>query len=196
MRVANVSTVEEPMKAIGTTKSLSALELDIQNNLSILGRETISRWLKTCGPVTPYSTTYCCNCGAEARYKKKGKALLQTRFGPVAYQRAVYGCDACGKTTAPLDERLHPVQSLARMRMRLAAGINLPVSEMAAAWGLGSLSVVVLPFAVDEADNMNLSFFSALRPRSVSLCCLKASIDSLCDPFCWRDPSCWRATFP
>jgi hypothetical protein len=40
-----------------------------------------------------------------------------------------------------LDERINPVESLAKLRAKIAAGKSLPVAEMADAWGLGSLNM-------------------------------------------------------
>jgi hypothetical protein len=38
-----------------------------------------------------------------------------------------------------MDERLNPVESLARLRTKIAAGKSLPVAELAQAWSLGKL---------------------------------------------------------
>jgi len=59
----------------------------------------------------------------------------------VRYRRAHYVCPNCYHSTYPLDERLDPNASLARLRKRLADGVPLPVGEIARAWGLGTLNI-------------------------------------------------------
>jgi hypothetical protein len=87
----------------------------------------------------PSPTTRCRQCGKQANYVKKRAGFANTRFGLIRYDRATYVCPHCYTSTCPLDERLNPYKSLARLRTKIAAGKSLPVSELANAWGLGTL---------------------------------------------------------
>jgi len=53
-----------------------------------------------------------------------------------------------------LDERVDPYASLARLRTRIAAGMSLPVDELAKAWGLGSMKGAASLFLI-EAYNLH-----------------------------------------
>lgn len=102
-------------------------------------REVIAQWLKACQDPEPPLQTKCRECGSLANYVSLRSAFVSTQFGLVRYQRAYYVCPHCHNATCPLDERLNPIESLARLREKIASGKSLPVAEMAKDWGLGSL---------------------------------------------------------
>ena len=83
----------------------------------------------------------CRDCGNYANYISKKVGFVRTQFGLLRYRRAYYVCPYCHQSTCPLDERLNPIESLARLRTKVAAGKPLPVAELAKAWGLGSLRI-------------------------------------------------------
>lgn len=123
--------------------NLPALLVQVENDLSSLVRKAIECRLQNYTAGTR-PVSLCRDCGATSYYVKHGEAIVQTKFGPLKYCRAVYRCAVCRGYTVPLDEQLHPQESLARIRKRLAAGANLRVGEMAAVWGLGGLGFVAL----------------------------------------------------
>lgn len=102
-------------------------------------RSIIAKWLETCEEIEPQPQTSCRQCGLLANYVSKKSAFIHTQFGLVRYKRAYYVCPHCHCATCPLDERLNPIESLARLRQKLASGKSLPVAKMAKVWGLGSL---------------------------------------------------------
>lgn len=103
-------------------------------------RAIISQWLTMSEGTEISPQTICRECGSQANYVSRRAAFADTRFGLVRYERAYYVCPHCHASTCPLDERINPVESLARLRMKISAGISLPVAEMAHDWGLGSLN--------------------------------------------------------
>jgi len=105
------------------------------------GRQVLGQLLEGCDAMIPGSTTRCRWCGMEANYVSRRPGYVSTCFGAVRYRRAHYVCPNCYHSTYPLDERLDPNASLARLRKRLADGVPLPVGEIARAWGLGNLDV-------------------------------------------------------
>lgn len=113
-------------------------------------RDIITRWLEECENHEPDLQTLCRECGMKANYVSRKPAIACTQFGMVRYKRAYYVCPYCHHSTAPLDERLNPYQSLARLRAKIAAGKSLPVAEMANAWGLGSLNGVASELSVSS----------------------------------------------
>lgn len=102
-------------------------------------RETLQDWLESSEETEPKSQSRCCECGNFANFVSKRVGFIRSQFGLLRYKRAYYVCPHCHQSTCPLDERLDPVESLARLRAKLAEGIQLPVAEMAKDWGLGSL---------------------------------------------------------
>ena len=102
-------------------------------------REILQEWLESSEETQPKLRTRCSECGSFANYVSKRVGFFQSRFGPLRYKRAYYVCPNCHQSTYPLDERLDPVESLARLRAKLAEGKSLPVAEIAKDWGLGSL---------------------------------------------------------
>lgn len=118
--------------------SLSSL-LDVENIVVVSIREKIQQWIENNEAYSAEPTTRCSECGKVANFSTKQAGYVRTKFGLISYLRAGYLCPHCHHTTYPLDERLNPVESLARMRTKIAAGKILPVSEIAQAWGLGTL---------------------------------------------------------
>ncbi len=103
-------------------------------------RRSIQVWIEDIEGDSPDLTTLCRDCGNVANYLTKRVGYVRTQFGLIRYWRACYSCTNCHCNTYPMDERLNPVESLARLRTKIAAGKNLPVSKLAQAWGLGDLS--------------------------------------------------------
>jgi hypothetical protein len=120
--------------------TLDELENFVEVKVRQLSRTLIKQWLETCEGTHPDPTTKCRWCGADANYVSKRVATVSTKFGLVRYRRDYYICSQCHQSTCPLDERLNPYESLARLRAQIANGNNLPVNEFAEAWGLGSLN--------------------------------------------------------
>lgn len=100
-------------------------------------RGALRGWLAGMVGQDPAETTKCRSCGRDANYVGMRAGALGSDFGLVRYQRPYYVCPHCHRGTSPLDERLDPVRSLARLRTRVLAGQPLPVADMARAWGLG-----------------------------------------------------------
>jgi hypothetical protein len=117
--------------------SLGELEDILAANI----REEIGQMIESSEPDPPEATTRCRECGEVSNYTSQQPGTVTTKFGPIGYWRSAYTCTACGRTTYPLDERLNPVASLARLHTRILAGKSLPVSELAQAWGLGTLDI-------------------------------------------------------
>jgi hypothetical protein len=122
-----------------TPVSLSAMETQIERLLQRVGREMIQQYLIQCEKMPPDPRTRCRHCGDEADYVSKKTACVKTGLGLIRYRRAYYVCPSCNQTTYPLDERLDPYESLARLRHLIRSGQSLPVGELASAWGLGAL---------------------------------------------------------
>ena len=120
--------------------TLDELENFVEVKVRHLGRTLIKQWLETCEDTHPDPATKCRWCGVDANYVSKRVATVSTKFGLVCYRRAYYICPQCHQSTYPLDERLNPYESLARLRAQIANGKTLPVNEFAKAWGLGSLN--------------------------------------------------------
>lgn len=75
-------------------------------------------------------------------------------------------CPHCHHSTCPLDERLDPYTSLAKLRTQIAAGKSLPVDELAKSWGLGSLmhtDAVTLASEVSSPENLNGSIINSIN---------------------------------
>ena len=119
---------------------LSSL-LDVESLVLKSIRKKIQLWIENSEQNSPASTTRCRDCGKVANFSSKRVGFVRTRFGLIRYLRSHYLCPHCHHSTYPLDERLNPVESLARMRTKMAAGKTLPVAELAQAWGLGSLDI-------------------------------------------------------
>jgi hypothetical protein len=126
-------------KTVPTATSLSELEAEIARNFRQAGREMLQRSLEALEESSPAPITRCRWCGKEARYVSNRPGFISTGYGQIRYRRAYYVCRHCCRSTCPLDERLKPNESLARLRKRLEAGQSLAVDELASAWGLGSL---------------------------------------------------------
>ena len=126
------------------------LQQDIRNLISLDDLETftvqmscqiLQHWLENSEKKIPDPKTRCRDCGNYANYISKKVGFVRTQFGLLRYRRAYYVCPYCHQSTCPLDERLNPIESLARLRTKVAAGKPLPVAELAKAWGLGSLRI-------------------------------------------------------
>ena len=127
------ASVKEP-------SNLDELEKFVKVKVRQLGRTLIREWIESCEDTHPNPVTLCRWCGADANYISKRVATVCTKFGLVRYRRAYYICPKCHQSTCPLDERLNPYESLARLREQIAIGNNLRVNEFAESWGLGSLN--------------------------------------------------------
>ena len=119
---------------------LSSLQ-DVESLVLQSIRKKIQLWIENSEQNSPASTTRCRDCGKVANFSSKRVGFVRTQFGLIRYLRSHYLCPHCRHSTYPLDERLNPVESLARMRTKVAAGKTLPVAELAQAWGLGSLDI-------------------------------------------------------
>lgn len=133
-----------------------------------VNREIIARWLAECEYQEPETQTLCCECGLEANFVSRKATMARTQFGMIRYKRAYYVCPHCHHSTAPLDERLNPFQSLARLRAKIAAGKFLPVAEMAKAWGLGSLNGVASDLSVSSLIAPQANHKSSMNQESLT----------------------------
>jgi hypothetical protein len=124
----------------GRMNSLNELEELMGRMTRRISREILGQWLDACEEVESQPRTKCRDCGKDANYVSKRVGVAHTQYGVIRYRRAYYVCPHCHQSTCPLDERLNPIESLARMRAKIATGKSLPVAEMASAWGLGSLN--------------------------------------------------------
>ena len=122
---------------IGNPSSLDDLETFTLQMI----RQILQHWLENSEGIIPDPKTRCRGCGKDANYISKRVGFTRTQFGLIRYRRAYYVCPHCHQSTCPLDERLNPIESLARLRTKVAAGKPLPVAELAEAWGLGSLRI-------------------------------------------------------
>ena len=137
-----ITEISAELMELGRTRFSSLDELEVlagQKTRRVI-RVIIAQWLKACEEIEPQPQTRCRECGLQANFISSKAAFARTQFGLVRYQRAYYVCPHCHASTCPLDERLNPLESLARLREKIAAGKSLPVAEMAKAWGLGSLN--------------------------------------------------------
>jgi hypothetical protein len=121
--------------------SLSEFEVLVRSKTRQVIRSMIAQWLAACEELEPQPQTMCRECGSLANFVSKRVTVARTQYGLVRYRRAYYVCPRCHAPTCPLDERINPVESLAKLRAKIAAGKSLPVAEMADAWGLGSLNM-------------------------------------------------------
>ena len=120
--------------------NLSSLD-DLETFTAQISREILQQWLENNEEIDPDPKTRCRDCGDYANYISKRVGFIRTQFGLLRFRRAYYVCPDCHQSTCPLDERLNPIESLARLRTKIAGGKSLPVAELAQAWGLGSLKV-------------------------------------------------------
>jgi hypothetical protein len=123
-----------PQDAIPT--SLQDIELLAEEGI----RKEIRQWIEESETGSVATTTRCRECGEIAKFSSWQAGIVRTRFGLVRYTRAQYSCPSCYHFTYPLDERINPLASLARLRTKLAAGKSLPVADLAKSWGLGSFN--------------------------------------------------------
>ena len=112
---------------------------DLESKIASSMCEKIQQWIENQEPAYPEPATRCCECGEIAYYHLHKVAYIRTQFGLISYKRAGYSCSRCSQITFPLDERLNPIASLARLQAKISAGKKLPVSELAKAWGLGHM---------------------------------------------------------
>jgi hypothetical protein len=120
--------------------NLNELETLAEQLTRKLGRQILQKWLEALEQPDPPPSSKCRACGKDTNFVSKRAGFLHTDFGLVRYMRAYYVCPHCYQSTCPLDERLNPYESLARLRRQIAAGKSLPVDELASTWGLGSLN--------------------------------------------------------
>jgi hypothetical protein len=137
-----ITEISAELMELSRTRFSSLDELEVlagQKTRQVI-RGIITQWLNACEEIEPQPQTRCRECGLLANFISRKAACARTQFGLVRYQRAYYVCPHCHASTCPLDERLNPLESLARLREKIAAGKSLPIAEMAKVWGLGSLS--------------------------------------------------------
>ena len=136
--------INNPIEISGISKSelsnLSSLE-ELESLVAASIREKIQLWIENSELNPPQPTTRCRECGNVANFSSNRVGYICTQFGLIRYLRAEYLCPDCRGATCPLDERLNPVESLARLRTKISAGKNLPVGELAQAWGLGTMKI-------------------------------------------------------
>jgi hypothetical protein len=118
-------------------------------------RKILQHWLEISEGIAPNPQTRCSGCGKFANYVSKRVGFMRSQFGLLRYRRAYYVCPHCHQSTCPMDERLDPVESLARLRVKVADGNQLPVADIAKEWGLGSLNIVP-SFLSTEIDQVNV----------------------------------------
>ena len=157
-----ITEISAELMEIGQTKlnSFSELVALVGKKTRRVNREIIAQWLEACEELEPQSQTSCRECGLKANFVSKRAAIVRTQFGLVRYVRAYYVCSHCHQSTSPLDERLNPYQSLARLRAKIAAGKSMPVAEMANAWGLGSLNGMAKAPTSLRQDTLEFSIFA------------------------------------
>lgn len=136
-RDVTAAVTEQLQQDIGNPSSLD----DLETFTAQMSRQILQYWLENSEEKVPEPTTRCRDCGNFANYISKRVGFIQTQFGLLRYRRAYYVCPDCHQSTCPLDERLNPLESLARLRTKVAAGESLSVAELAKAWGLGSLEI-------------------------------------------------------
>lgn len=136
-RDVTAALTEQLQQDIGIPSSLDDLEIFTAQ----MSRQILQHWLENSEELDPELKTRCRDCGKYANYISKRVGFIRTQFGLLRYKRAYYVCPYCHQSTCPLDERLNPIESLARLRTKIAAGKPLPVAELARAWGLGSLRI-------------------------------------------------------
>lgn len=142
--------------------NISSLQ-DIESRLVAAVRELIQEWLENCEFNPPMQTTGCRECGKVANYTSMQTGYVRTQFGLISFKRARYLCPHCLQVTFPMDERLNPVESLARLRTKIAAGKILPVAQLAQTWGLGRLDH--LPVQLQSSPNASLPDSRGMNSR-------------------------------
>lgn len=140
IKIAGNSNLQEP----ANLDDLEALAQKIIRNI-------LQEWIEGNEEILVKPQTHCRECGNFANFISKRVGFIQSQFGTLRYKRAYYVCPQCHQSTCPLDERLDPFGSLARLRAKLAAGKQLPVAEIAKDWGLGSLGYTSLDHSIDLA---------------------------------------------
>jgi hypothetical protein len=164
-----ITGISTKLMSLDQTKlnSLSELEVLAGRTARQVIRVIIAQWLEACEDHEPPPQTRCRECGLHANFVSMKGAFARTQFGLVRYQRAYYVCPHCHASTCPLDERINPVASLARLRAKIAAGKTLPVAEMANAWGLGSLKRMTSVPSATRQDALQYSRSSTREMQNV-----------------------------
>jgi hypothetical protein len=164
-----ITEISAELMELGRTRlnSLSELEALASQKTRQVIRLIIAQWLEACEELEPQPQTRCRECGLQANFVSRRVAFARTQFGLVRYHRAYYVCPHCHSSTCPLDERLNPLESLARLRAKIAAGKSLPVAEMANAWGLGSLNGNAKAPATLRQDPLHNIRSISIEPASV-----------------------------
>jgi hypothetical protein len=132
--------------------NLSSLE-DLETRTMRTTRQILQQWFESYAELDPEPQTRCRNCGKYANFISKRVGFVRTQFGLIRYRRAYYVCPECHQSTCPLDERLNPIESLARLRRKVAAGKFLPVAELAQSWGLGSINIFSSTPPIHQKDH-------------------------------------------
>lgn len=138
MNINNIYQTESTETARPKSINLCSLQ-DLENKIASSMCEKIQQWIENQEANYPEPTTRCRDCGKVAYYHGHRVAYIRTQFGLISYKRAGYTCSSCSQITFPLDERLNPIASLARLQAKISAGKKLPVSELAKAWRLGHM---------------------------------------------------------
>jgi hypothetical protein len=151
---------------LGNPSNLEELETHLLKILHQTGQQVLTRCLQSAEKQIPDEFTKCGWCGKDAKYVSKRIGFVSTQFGLIRYWRAYYVCPHCHRSTCPLDERLDPYTSLAKLRTQIAAGKSLPVDELAKSWGLGSLKYANEVNLISEAsslENPNQSIIDSIN---------------------------------
>lgn len=123
-----------------TPTNLAEAEAAVAQYTEQASQQLLKHWALQLTDDPPPPTTRCASCGGRAAFAGQERRPIRTGQVEVRIWRAYYVCSSCNKKTAPFDERLDPIQSLARLRQRRQAQIDLPVGEIAKSWDLGRLS--------------------------------------------------------
>lgn len=132
-REAFVQTLTQQMAAVARSladyvqsepRPLAELEAKIVRVLHDLGNTLVTALLPLAAPSQP-APDVVCPCGERARYQRLRPATVSTLLGRITLTRALYHCNACGHSHAPLDSQLQIA----------AGGLSAGLNEMLALLG-------------------------------------------------------------
>jgi len=90
---------------VGRPHSLSEMEKQIRQVMQAIARQVLRvRLAELTREMTQQEHE--CQCGKRMHDERQRTAQLQTLFGVVVYQRAIYVCGECGTRSYPLDDQL------------------------------------------------------------------------------------------